>query len=614
MTQVKNFVFIVLIFFLLIIALATVSAQSYNTTVRALNQSRIDLQELIEDGYSVLRINDTLSQAEQLFDAQSALMKADGMPDFSLILDKTAEITELREQAEGMGDELKALQGRLDKIDYESEVFAIFDKAKEEFADERYSKVADLVEEAYVKISEEQAVQTRFRAIYEASTYNITNFFRKWWKEIVFTIILITAAYLFLRKRVAIFLVDRKMNNLYFEKEVLGKLIKKSQYEYFHLLKIPEELYHIRIEKFGELIRDIDRQVPVLMEEKERIKGTVKKEEIESNKVKTLHKRLAIIGVLLIVLIATGILLSIYFKLISYAQISGFLRKFGLITESISIITLAITIFIILAVTSALLIVVYIFKEKRGKKPEIKKEGEEIEEGGKGLQSFKLFLLNKIHQMKLPLKNLIESIKRWIEYKQLLKQKKMEDMPRLRYLRKQKIILFKRNLKQKIRAVFHAMRFRKAEEISSEERRKEFERAWQVETEEKGTEEKKEFKIKIIESIIRKWKEVKEKRKEKRLEKKRIAEEKREFEDLERKNKEGLKEEGKNQKESENEKRISESLDLSKTWQGKNESEGGKTNPGKVMARKIKNKKGDLKKIIKLRLNKVKKNRIKPGR
>jgi len=502
MTKVKNFIFILSMFFLLIISLATIKAQGYNETVIELNQSRIDLQETIEAGFNVLRINDTLSQAEQLFDAQYALEKAGGTPDYSLILERTKEITELREQAEEMSDELKALETRLKETGYESEAFAIFNKAKEEFADERYDKVAELVEEAYVKISEEQALQTRFRAIYEASRKTVADFFKDRWKEITITIVIISNVYLFSHKRIAIYLINRKIKGLNFEKEVLKKLIKQTQYEYFHLFKIPEELYHIRIEKFGELIRDIERQIPLLIEEREGIKGLAK-EETKAETLK-LRKRIFIIAISLIIFIAAVIFLIIYFKIASYSEILEVIKTIGLnvgkvlnyIIDTFGVIALVIASILIL---SAIFLYIYIRKKRKKEEPQMERE-----KRFKFLQPLQIFISNKIIRLKLYVYRLIKIIKNAIEYRKILKQKKeQEEMPRIIYLRKQKLILFKNNLKQKIHSLFHSISLVKTgEEKLPEKERKTRSREEKGRKEFRKQRQKKIKKKKSIEVLL----------------------------------------------------------------------------------------------------------------
>jgi hypothetical protein len=545
-------------FLLLAIVLPLIKAQDYNETVKALNQSRIDLQEMIDAGLNILRVNDTLSEAEQLFTAQSALIKENGTPDFSLILERTAEITELREQAEKMNDELKALEERIKEIKGESEAFAIFNKAKEEFADERYDNVAELVEDAYMKISEEQALQTRFRAIYEAGTKTVFDFFRRRWKGLTITIILISTIYLLFRKRVAIFLIDKKIENLNFEKNVLEKLIKKAQYEYFHLFKIPEELYHIRIEKFGELIRDIERQIPVLMEEKARVKGKVKKEEVEAEKVEKSYKELIIAFLPFLILIAAGISLIIYLKLIPYSKIPEFIQRISFnIKESLDFIiaALGLTISIlagllILVILPAILAFIYVKKRKKAKPKEIEEKKQEKERGEEEkeekeeekrpgfFQSLQLSISNKINASKIYIRNSIKRIEEKKQYKKLLKQKEEEEKPTIKYLRKPKAELFKKTIKEKISSLAHPVKKGKVEEGKEPEAEVKKEEIKKKEVEEVGKEpekEEKEEKPKEIEEkkqrkklqlkpSLYNWKES-FKQKQKKREEKRILEE-----------------------------------------------------------------------------------------
>ncbi len=536
MGKIKNCIFIVIGIFLLIMSVP-VKAQGYNETVRALNQSRIDLQEMIDAGFNVLRINDTLNEAEQLFEAQYALMKTEGTPDFSLILERTNEITDLRKQAEEMNDELKALEERLKEIESESETHAIFNKAKEEFTDERYDMVTELVEEAYGKISEEQALQTRFKAIYVASTKTIFDFFKKRWKDIISTIIFIILIYFFTHKRIAIFFINRKINNLNFEKEVLGKLIKKAQYEYFHLRKIPEELYHIRIGKFGQLIRDVDRKIPLLLEEKEKIRGIAEKEKekAKAEKTKKLDKKLIkIIVISVSSLLIAGIFSSIYFKLISYNKILEFIQNLGFkITQGLnfiigtfSFIALFIAGIIILAILSAVFVFIYLRKKRKKEKPEIEKE-----KRFRFLQHLQIFISNKIDRLKIYIKSLIERIKHAWRYRELLKQKKEEEKPRIRYLRKQRTILFKTNSQQKIHSIFHPS-FEKKEEEKPEERGKkqlqienlfeEKQKSIELREEKKKVRMKKIFDSQHASKIVRTEKELEKKKKQEEPEEKKV--------------------------------------------------------------------------------------------
>lgn len=453
----KKFIYIILtIFFVSIMsALSTFSATipDYNSTLNALNQSIKSMQEMIEAGFSIQRINDTLSQAEQLFQAQSALLKAGGTPDFSLILERTNEIAKIKKQAEESSDELKALERRLRDVRGESGTFAILEKAKKEFADERYDKVTPLIEDTYSKISEEQALQTRFRAIYEAGTKTIRDFFKRNWKIITSMTSLIFIIYSILHKRISIFLINRKINNLNFEKEVLQKLIKRAQYEYFHLFKIPEELYHIRIEKYGELIRDIDRQVPLLFEEREKAKGTTK--EAKEEKTRLLESGFVSTSLILLVFAIVSISVIVYSKIVSYKPILNFIAKIGFdietfeLAKSLMIILLIFSIFFVLAL---MLVLVYVLSKKKDL-THLGITGEE-----KIFQFYKILVLNAVNKINTYYNALLQKIAAVKEYKRLLREKWEQDKYSRRYIRRQKIMVFKVKLQEISFSFIHPIR------------------------------------------------------------------------------------------------------------------------------------------------------------
>lgn len=411
---------------LLLVILSPASAQTYNESVKALNQSRIDLQEMIDSEFNVLRVRDILNQAGQLFEAQYALMQAGGTPDFSLVVERTEEITDIAEQAYEVNYELKAFEELLKEVGNESEAFALYAKAKQEFADERYDKVSAPIEEAYVKLREKEALETRFRAIYTASTQTVTNTLKKNLKKIFFGIAFIVALYYLTRKKITIVLINRKIGRLNFEKQVLQKLIKTAQYEYFHAFKIPEELYHIRITKFGELIRDIDRKVPLLVEDRERIKGTIKQNP-EVAKPKKLSKKIGIA----VVLVVAAALLAIYFNLISYGEIIEPIQKnYRLVS--------AVVILVLVAGAGG------IYIKKRGESKKI-------------VDAVRSSVAAQINRVTVHFKNLVKNRAETKQRTEVLKQKTEEEKLRANYLRKQKLLLVKRNAQKKISSIFKSI-------------------------------------------------------------------------------------------------------------------------------------------------------------
>jgi len=58
-----------------------------------------------------------------------------------------------------------------------------------------------------------------------------------------------------------------KFNHLMTQKKALNTLIQNIQKSYFKTKKLSKTEYTIKLKKFKELIRDIDRQIMVLKEE-----------------------------------------------------------------------------------------------------------------------------------------------------------------------------------------------------------------------------------------------------------------------------------------------------------------------------------------------------------
>lgn len=244
-----------------------------NETKIAIENAKLDIEEMIEAGFNVSRVNDTIIEAEQLYEAQLALEEKTGKANYYTILEKIKTVSEVKKLAFLVFDELKALETSMNEkiaitLDANfSEATALFEQAKKEFYDERYEQCPELIEKAYKKATEAEAAASRLRAFYRATTATIGNFFKRNWKIIVSAAVIILVAYLILRNRFTILKIKRKIKKLELEKQVLYDLVKKAQKEYFELGKLSETNYRVKTKKFAELIRDIDRQIPLLKEE-----------------------------------------------------------------------------------------------------------------------------------------------------------------------------------------------------------------------------------------------------------------------------------------------------------------------------------------------------------
>jgi len=65
---------------------------------------------------------------------------------------------------------------------------------------------------------------------------------------------------------VLVWTIERKIQRLELRKEKILDIIKDAQREYFQDGKMSEGIFNIKTKKLAELIRDIDRQIPMLRE------------------------------------------------------------------------------------------------------------------------------------------------------------------------------------------------------------------------------------------------------------------------------------------------------------------------------------------------------------
>jgi len=218
-------------------------------------------------GFSIKRVNDTVIEAIVLYEGQVALEEKTGSADYSKVIETANSVAEIRKEAFKVYDELNALSKRLEELSKSqdmTEAIEIFNEAKREFEDERYEQTREAIDTCYKKINELQATFTRIKAIYEASTKTLAGFFARNYKTLTIIALILLIIYFFFGEKIMCYFLNRAIRKLEIEKQTLSNLIKKAQYEYFQKGAISEATYRIRISKFSELIRDINRRIPLL--------------------------------------------------------------------------------------------------------------------------------------------------------------------------------------------------------------------------------------------------------------------------------------------------------------------------------------------------------------
>ena len=146
-----------------------------------------------------------------------------------------------------------------------AEVF--YTAALREFNYERFDKSRSLVEEAYNAISESKAATTKAKTLYRATTNTIEEFFLRTWRHWAASSLLFLLLFVLSYKAVKRIKLKARIRRLEQERETVKNLIKEIQRKYFEKGEISESEYHIKTKKYAEIIRDINRRIPLLEEE-----------------------------------------------------------------------------------------------------------------------------------------------------------------------------------------------------------------------------------------------------------------------------------------------------------------------------------------------------------
>ncbi|MCX6803606.1 MAG: hypothetical protein NTY48_03470 [Candidatus Diapherotrites archaeon] len=249
------------------------------TIARAsLDSSKEVIDRMTASGIPTERVLDIILVARDDFD--SAILRASQDlkdPDFTAFNLKMKEFRDTTDLAFGAHDELLALRVRIDKAAKEvpdiSSVNDLYDQAAKELSDQRFDRVMALIEKADEKIIDLTSIQTRTEAIYDAAASNMSGFVRTYWIQLALVIGIPVLLFLIFRKRIKQYRLKSKIDALELEVTVLKDEIKRAQEEYFSKGKMPEGTFNIRVSVFGEMIRDLTRDIAMLKEESEKLKS-----------------------------------------------------------------------------------------------------------------------------------------------------------------------------------------------------------------------------------------------------------------------------------------------------------------------------------------------------
>jgi hypothetical protein len=235
-----------------------------------INQSQKVVENLALNNFSIARANDTLKQAENLYYSQILLMQRSRTPDFSLVLPHCDNLVSLQKNAFNSRDAFIALKKFYSESFNEgfnaSSVEVIINQIEEEMISERYENVPDLINSAYEEIINVKSESTTLNLFYQSTSRSVKKFLVDHWISLSTSLIVLVVLFFVYQASIHRWLIKRKIENLQARKESLRNLIMKTQKEYFEGGMMSESNYTLRTKSFAEMIRDIDRQIPLLQE------------------------------------------------------------------------------------------------------------------------------------------------------------------------------------------------------------------------------------------------------------------------------------------------------------------------------------------------------------
>jgi len=284
----RKILFVLTLFFIVVIAGSQTLSEEANLTDHekaklCLNKSLEILTEMNQSNFSILRINDSLYELESVFQAQEVLLKGNRRHDFSLVLPYCEDISNIREEAFDAIYELEGLKKFAERFLKEgmniSSVDLIFSNIREEIKSERYENVGALIEQGYEEITNIQASNTALNLFYKTTTRTIKDFFIDNWIALSISFCVLFVLSLIYRSAIRKWIIKKKIRKLEDKREVFRKLIQKMQKDYFEKGKVSEGEYEVKTKKFSEMIRDIDREIPLLKADYMKVERVSEKEE-----------------------------------------------------------------------------------------------------------------------------------------------------------------------------------------------------------------------------------------------------------------------------------------------------------------------------------------------
>lgn len=236
----------------------------------ALLQAQEMITELSSAGFSTQRLEDIFLSMQVMYASQVSSEN----PDFSSLHARFKELSSLRDLAFEMSDEILVLEMRLEQEELDmSSVYPFIDRARADLVAERYENINSHIIGGYAEIDSVNALSTRAGVLLAASRDRVEVFFERYAVILLMSVFSVVILFFVARTPLRLFRIRSRIRRLFLEQEVVRDLIKKAQKEYFEEQSLAESQYQVRIAKYGDLLRDINRQIPLLREQEASLQG-----------------------------------------------------------------------------------------------------------------------------------------------------------------------------------------------------------------------------------------------------------------------------------------------------------------------------------------------------
>jgi len=257
------------IHFNLVSALSRGTSNQSLGAVSLIDDAKICIGKMQSLNISTARVNESYNKAVELYEGQFLQEQQGKKANYAFANDSALEVCTIEGNAIKANDELQVFLEFYNNANKEINLSAMdkeYGDIIASFSGERFEDTSRLIDIGYQRISEIQSSQTALNLFYSTTSQGIKNFLKNNWKGLSIGGVVVLLILIFFWKAIVKFRIKRKLNYLNLQKQTLNALIKRTQLDYFKYNKMSETEYGIKIEKFRELIRDVDRQIPLLKE------------------------------------------------------------------------------------------------------------------------------------------------------------------------------------------------------------------------------------------------------------------------------------------------------------------------------------------------------------